>query len=79
MARNDQANDQFEITSFLYGGNADYIEQLYADWQKIISDDLPFAFTTTEEFYSVYTTKLKGVPVNAFSDLQPLDKVYFTK
>ena len=34
MARNDQANDQFEITSFLYGGNADYIEQLYADWQK---------------------------------------------
>lgn len=53
--------------------------KLYADWQKIISDDLPFAFTTTEEFYSVYTTKLKGVPVNAFSDLQPLDKVYFSK
>jgi hypothetical protein len=26
MARNDQANDTFEITSFLYGGNADYIE-----------------------------------------------------
>ncbi|MGB6118243.1 MAG: 2-oxoglutarate dehydrogenase E1 component [Mesorhizobium sp.] len=34
MARNDQANDTFEITSFLYGGNADYIEQLYADWLK---------------------------------------------
>jgi 2-oxoglutarate dehydrogenase E1 component len=34
MARQDQANDQFSITSFLYGGNADYIEQLYADWQK---------------------------------------------
>ncbi|SMH27366.1 2-oxoglutarate dehydrogenase E1 component [Mesorhizobium australicum] len=33
MARQDQANDQFSVTSFLYGGNADYIEQLYADWQ----------------------------------------------
>ena len=28
MARQDQANDQFSLTSFLYGGNADYIEQL---------------------------------------------------
>jgi 2-oxoglutarate dehydrogenase E1 component len=34
MARQDQANDTFSLTSFLYGGNADYIEQLYADWQN---------------------------------------------
>ena len=33
MARQDQANDQFSLTSFLYGGNAAYIEQLYADYQ----------------------------------------------
>ncbi|KAB2856344.1 MAG: 2-oxoglutarate dehydrogenase E1 component, partial [Bauldia sp.] len=33
MARQDQANDQFEITSFLYGGNADYIEQLQAAYE----------------------------------------------
>ena len=33
MARNDQANDQFEITSFLYGGNADYIEALHAAYE----------------------------------------------
>ena len=33
MARQDQANDQFSLTSFLYGGNADYIEQLHAAWQ----------------------------------------------
>ncbi len=32
MARTDQANDVFEQTSFLYGGNADYIEQLHARW-----------------------------------------------
>jgi len=34
MARNDQANDQFAGTSFLYGGNADYIEALYARFQE---------------------------------------------
>ncbi len=33
MARQDQANDQFSLTSFLYGGNADYIEALYAAYQ----------------------------------------------
>jgi 2-oxoglutarate dehydrogenase E1 component len=30
MARSDQANDMFEQTSFLYGANANYIEELYA-------------------------------------------------
>jgi len=34
MARQDQANDEFSLTSFLYGGNADYIEELYAQWQE---------------------------------------------
>ncbi|MGB3386375.1 MAG: 2-oxoglutarate dehydrogenase E1 component [Pseudaminobacter sp.] len=34
MARQDQANDQFSLTSFLYGGNADYIEALYAAYQE---------------------------------------------
>jgi 2-oxoglutarate dehydrogenase E1 component len=34
MARQDQANDQFSLTSFLYGGNADYIENLYARYKE---------------------------------------------
>ncbi|MGB3540584.1 MAG: 2-oxoglutarate dehydrogenase E1 component, partial [Mesorhizobium sp.] len=33
MARQDQANDQFALTSFLYGGNADYIEALHAAYE----------------------------------------------
>ncbi len=28
-----QANDEFERTSFLYGGNADYIEELHARYK----------------------------------------------
>ncbi|MDN2565693.1 2-oxoglutarate dehydrogenase E1 component [Aquibium sp. A9E412] len=34
MARQDQANDAFSLTSFLYGGNAAYVEELYADYQN---------------------------------------------
>ncbi|HEU4988011.1 MAG TPA: 2-oxoglutarate dehydrogenase E1 component [Rhizobiaceae bacterium] len=33
MARHDQANDEFSLTSFLYGGNAAYIEELYSRYQ----------------------------------------------
>ncbi|PZO81858.1 MAG: 2-oxoglutarate dehydrogenase E1 component [Mesorhizobium amorphae] len=32
MARQDQANDRFAQTSFLYGGNADYLEKLHAQY-----------------------------------------------
>ncbi|HEV7255146.1 MAG TPA: 2-oxoglutarate dehydrogenase E1 component [Mesorhizobium sp.] len=32
MARQDHANDRFALTSFLYGGNADYIEKLHAQY-----------------------------------------------
>jgi 2-oxoglutarate dehydrogenase E1 component len=34
MQRQDQANDEFSLTSFLYGGNAAYVEQLQARYEK---------------------------------------------
>jgi 2-oxoglutarate dehydrogenase E1 component len=34
MRRQDQANDQFSLTSFLYGGNASYVEELQAEYEK---------------------------------------------
>ncbi|KFB08776.1 2-oxoglutarate dehydrogenase E1 component [Nitratireductor basaltis] len=34
MARQNQANDEFSLTSFLYGGNAAYMEELYAAYQQ---------------------------------------------
>ncbi|MGN6465603.1 MAG: 2-oxoglutarate dehydrogenase E1 component [Rhizobiaceae bacterium] len=34
MQRQDQANDDFSLTSFLYGGNAAYVEQLQARYEK---------------------------------------------
>src|SRR5690606_29576448 len=33
MARQDQANHEFSLTSFLYGGNADYLAQLQAAYE----------------------------------------------
>ena len=33
MTRQEK-NETFLLTSFLYGGNADYIEELYANYQK---------------------------------------------
>ena len=34
MARQEQANDLFALTSFLYGGNANYIEELHARYEQ---------------------------------------------
>ncbi|MCZ2327912.1 2-oxoglutarate dehydrogenase E1 component [Bartonella sp. F02] len=34
MARQSEINNIFAQTSFLYGGNADYIDQLYAEYEK---------------------------------------------
>ncbi|WP_455477025.1 2-oxoglutarate dehydrogenase E1 component [Bartonella sp. B41] len=34
MERQDEINSLFAQTSFLYGGNADYIDQLYAEYEK---------------------------------------------
>lgn len=42
MARTDNQNDIMALTSFLYGGNAHYIEELYAQYQdnpSSVSDD----------------------------------------
>ncbi|MGQ3041626.1 MAG: 2-oxoglutarate dehydrogenase E1 subunit family protein, partial [Brevundimonas sp.] len=41
MARQDQANDRASLTSFLYGGNAAYIDELYASWQDNPRSDEP--------------------------------------
>ncbi|RUU02895.1 thiamine pyrophosphate-dependent enzyme, partial [Mesorhizobium sp. M7A.T.Ca.TU.009.02.1.1] len=48
MARQDQANDQFSLTSFLYGGNADYIDALYAAYE----DDPASVNAEWQEFFA---------------------------
>ncbi|WP_127521305.1 2-oxoglutarate dehydrogenase E1 component [Mesorhizobium sp. Z1-4] len=61
MARQDQANDQFSLTSFLYGGNAAYIEQLYADYQ----DDPNKVDAAWRDFFSALKDDAGDVRKNA--------------
>ncbi len=46
MSRQD-ANAAFALTSFLYGGNADYIDDLYARYEADPTCDRTFASTST--------------------------------
>jgi 2-oxoglutarate dehydrogenase E1 component len=61
MARQDQANDQFSLTSFLYGGNADYIEELYSSYQ----DDPTSVNEEWREFFSGLKDDARDVKKNA--------------
>ncbi|MBN9072501.1 MAG: 2-oxoglutarate dehydrogenase E1 component [Rhizobiales bacterium] len=61
MARNDQANDQFSVTSFLYGGNADYIEALYAAYE----DDPASVAPEWREFFAALKDDAADVRKNA--------------
>jgi 2-oxoglutarate dehydrogenase E1 component len=61
MQRQDQANDQFALTSFLYGGNADYIEALYAGWQ----DDPNSVTAEWQDFFAALKDDAGDVRKNA--------------
>jgi 2-oxoglutarate dehydrogenase E1 component len=61
MARQDQANEEFSLTSFLYGGNAHYMEELYAAWQ----DDPSSVGEEWRDFFSQFKDDAKSVRDNA--------------
>jgi 2-oxoglutarate dehydrogenase E1 component len=61
MSRQDQKNDQFSLSSFLYGGNADYIEALHAAWQ----DDPSAVDTEWQEFFAALQDDAATVKKNA--------------
>ncbi|QPC86030.1 2-oxoglutarate dehydrogenase E1 component [Mesorhizobium sp. NBSH29] len=61
MARQDQANDQFSLTSFLYGGNADYIEDLYARYK----DNPSSVAAEWQEFFGSLQDEASDVRKNA--------------
>ncbi|RWK31304.1 2-oxoglutarate dehydrogenase E1 component [Mesorhizobium sp.] len=61
MARQDQANDQFSLTSFLYGGNADYIDALYAAYE----DDPASVDPEWQDFFAALKDDAGDVRKNA--------------
>lgn len=61
MARQDQANDQFSLTSFLYGGNAGYIDALYAAYE----DDPASVDPEWQDFFAALKDDAGDVRKNA--------------
>ncbi|TAM96117.1 MAG: 2-oxoglutarate dehydrogenase E1 component, partial [Rhizobiaceae bacterium] len=61
MRRQDQANDTFSLTSFLYGGNAAYIEQLQARYEADPSSVNP----EWREFFDSLKDDARDVAKNA--------------
>ncbi|MFC4626501.1 2-oxoglutarate dehydrogenase E1 component [Daeguia caeni] len=61
MARQEEANDVFALTSFLYGGNADYIEELYARFE----DDPNSVAPEWREFFASLGDNPEDVKKNA--------------
>lgn len=60
MARNS-ANETFALTSFLYGGNADYIETLHAAWQ----DDPKAVSPEWQDFFAQLKDERDAVKASA--------------
>jgi peptide/nickel transport system substrate-binding protein len=52
---------------------------LYAEFQKILTDELPFMWTNEEVLITVYTPKVKNVPLSVWGGLAPYDNVYLAK
>ncbi|MGD8385186.1 MAG: hypothetical protein PVF89_07250, partial [Lysobacterales bacterium] len=61
MARRDQANDTFSATSFLYGGNAHWIDELYARYE----DDPSSVDTQWQTFFASLKDDVEDVRKNA--------------
>ncbi len=52
---------------------------LYAEFQKIVTDELPVAWTNEEPLYTIYDAKLEGIPLSVWGALAPFDEMRWAK
>lgn len=59
------------------GQEADFAgrKALYAQFQKIVTGDLPFAWTNEEPLFTIYDKKLAGIPLSVWGALAPFDQM----
>ena len=48
---------------------------IYAEFQKIVTDELPFAWTNEEPLFTIYDRKLGGIPLSVWGALAPFDEM----
>ncbi|MGG4604802.1 ABC transporter substrate-binding protein [Paenalcaligenes sp. Me131] len=50
---------------------------LYADFQSIVTDELPVVYTTQSPYHTVSAKNVANVPTSIWGPLSPYDEVYF--
>lgn len=54
-------------------------KKLYAEFQRIVTDELPFAWTNEEPYVTIYRDKVKNPPESVWGALSPMDEVYLVE
>ncbi|MBU1358441.1 MAG: ABC transporter substrate-binding protein [Gammaproteobacteria bacterium] len=49
----------------------------YAEFQKIVTDELPVAFLTTQGYRTVVSARMANPPTSIWGPLSPYDEIYF--
>ncbi len=52
---------------------------LYAEFQKIVTQELPVAWTFEVPYHTLYHTDLGNPPMTVWGAMAPLDEVYWVK
>ncbi len=52
---------------------------LYGEFQRIVTDELPFAWTNEEPYVTVYRDVVKNPPETVWGALSPMDEVYLAE
>lgn len=52
---------------------------LYADFQKIVADDVPIYWINAVPYYTIYKKKLKNLNQSIWGPIAPMDEVYWEK
>jgi peptide/nickel transport system substrate-binding protein len=50
---------------------------LYADWQRILTEELPLIWTHEVPYYTIYNKELRDVPLGIWGFLTAFDKIYW--
>ena len=52
---------------------------LYAEFQRIVSDELPFTWTNEEPYVTIYRDVVMNPPESVWGAMSPMDEVYLAK
>lgn len=73
--RNDKVDSLLEQASLEM--DPDKRKALYAEFQDIVTEELPVTYTALVPYHTVSTKNVANVPVNIWGPLSPYDEVYF--